>query len=131
MMLNILLVLERNAVSIHKSEVRDTRLKLFAHRDRFAEALTKELGQPLESLSTLHFNVRGRGIAGEKCSLRMRVCRNPSAQAACQPWMTVKRSMLCARQKETRVYSSKQKDGHAGMAPSYNAVSSSRSCRVN
>src|SRR5690348_12701348 len=125
MMLNIFLVLERNAVSIHKSKVRDACLKLLAHRDRFGEALAKEVGQPLESLSTLRFNVRGRGITGEKRLLRMCIRRNPARYSACQSWMTLKRFVLRARQKQTRDDFSKQKDGHAGMAPSYSAVSSS------
>src|SRR5215470_16299851 len=87
MLLNILLVLEWNAMSIHKGEVRDSCLKLLAHCDRFWKALAEEPGQPLESLSTLVFNLDGRGVAGEKRALRMCVCRNPASQPARKPRM--------------------------------------------
>src|SRR5262249_10134306 len=97
MMMNILLVLERNAVGIHKSQIGDASLKLFAQRDRFGEALAKELGQSHKSLLALLFNVGGRGIAGKKREFRICVCGNPARYSSSQPWMTLKRSVLCAR----------------------------------
>src|SRR5262245_24124031 len=49
MILDILPVLKRNAVGIHKSKVGDARLELRAQGDGLRESLTKEVGQPLES----------------------------------------------------------------------------------
>src|SRR5262245_7558162 len=112
MMLNVPLILEWNPVSIHKGQVRDARLALLSHCRGFRKALAKDPGQPLESLSTLFFNVRGRGIAGKKRALRMRVCSNPAGDSTCQPWMTMQRFVLRARQKQTRVNPPKEK-GHA------------------